>query len=458
VLALRTNNCTNAMSEMQKQDAVLIVGMGKTGLSCARFLQARGIAVRVVDDRVAPPSLPTLRELLPESALHVGDFDADDFLNCTMLIVSPGISLQTPAIQQALCAGIEVIGDIELFARHVNAPVIAISGSNGKSTVTALVSEMAHYAGFDVRMGGNYGTPALDLLAGATPDLYVLELSSFQLETTSSLNACASVVLNISPDHMDRYQNEDDYLAAKLRCYQGDGVRVVNRDEPRLSDFNVEGFPQRGFTLGVPQQNEYGLREYDGELWLVCGDEKLIAATSMRLSGRHNLANGLAALALAEAAGIPRDAALQALQLFSGLPHRTQWVMDYQGVGWINDSKGTNVGATLAAIQGMDCRLVLIAGGIAKDADFSPLRKVLSEKARAIVLIGRDANMLETALQSACPVFHASDMKNAVIIAQQQALSGDYVLLSPACASFDMFSSYEERGEVFMDAVRGLAS
>jgi len=457
VLALRVDNSTNAMSEIQKQDAVLIVGMGKTGLSCARFLLARGIAVHVVDDRVNPPALAALRQLLPDSVLSTGAFVSDDFLSCASMIVSPGISMQTPAIQQALAQGVEVIGDIELFARHVDAPVIAISGSNGKSTVTALVSEMARKAGLDVRTGGNYGTPALDLLSEAAPDLYVLELSSFQLEATSSLNACAAVVLNISPDHMDRYSSEEAYLAAKLRCYQGDGIKIINRDEPCLSDVNSEGDVQRGFTLKSPQQEEYGLRDYDGELWLVCGDEKLLAAKSMRLAGRHNLANGLAALALAEAAGIQKDAVLQVLMSFGGLPHRTQWVANHHGVDWFNDSKGTNVGATLAAIKSMDCKLVLIAGGIAKDADFSPLRTALSDNGRAVVLIGRDADAIEAALQGVCLVFHASDMADAVGIAQQQARSGDCVLLSPACASFDMFSGYEERGQVFMDAVRGLA-
>ena len=462
--------------QLDTRGKTLVVGMGKTGLSCVRFLQAQGVDVVACDNRPLPPALAEIQQLLSPDAVMCGDFDSESFAHCNQLVVSPGVSVQEAAIQAAQACGVEIVGDIELFARHANAPVIAITGSNGKSTVTALVAEMLQRVGVDARIGGNFGTPALDLLADTRPDVYVLELSSFQLETTASLNAAVSVVLNISPDHMDRYIDEPAYLAAKQRIWSGDGVVVVNRDEAGLligrageADL-VLGRRQVGFTLAEPSNRDYGLRSRDGQDWLSQGEEYLLAVTALHIVGRHNIANALASLALVEAVidelpssvgvsrALSRPVLLQALSDFRGLPHRMEWLAEVNGVSWYNDSKGTNVGATLAALQGLDDPVVLIAGGIAKDADFSLLVTVMAARGRAVILIGRDAGQLEAELTDVVPCLYAADMNQAVALAATQAKSGDVVLLSPACASFDMFDGYEHRGRVFAEAVAGLSS
>jgi len=459
--------------QLDTRDKTLVIGMGKTGLSCVRFLRAQGVDVMAYDNRLRPPALAEMQQMLAPGAIQCGGFDAEAFSRCRQLVVSPGVPVQDAAIQVAQARGVEIVGDIELFARHTNVPVIAITGSNGKSTVTALLGEMLKRAGFEVRIGGNFGTPALDLLAGSRPDVYVLELSSFQLETTSSLNAVASVILNVSPDHMDRYDNDSDYLAAKQRIWAGDGVVVVNRDEAGVltgSNDLGDGRRQLGFTLAEPNGRDYGLCVHDGKEWLAQGKDPLLPVTALRLVGRHNIANALAALALAEvlievlsgssdvSLGTLRPALLQALSDFRGLPHRMEWLAEVDGVNWYNDSKGTNVGATLAALQGLDSPVILIAGGIAKDADFSLLAPVMLTRGRAVILIGRDAAQIERALAGVVPCFHAADMDQAVSLAATQARSGDVVLLSPACASFDMYDGYEHRGKVFASAVARIAS
>lgn len=436
----------------------LIIGLGRTGLSCASFLARQGVPFMVMDDRKQPPELTSLREQFPDTELFLGGFDTRVMETCSQIIISPGISLYDPEIEKIINSGIPVIGDIELFARYVDAPVIAVTGSNGKSTVTALIAEMASAAGRNVRVGGNLGTPALDLLEGGTPDMYILELSSFQLESTSSLNCAASVILNLSPDHLDRYRNLDEYLAAKLRIYQGDGVVVVNADESLLQAHIPESRKIMRFTSRVPHQGEFGLRERDDEMWLVKGDEYLMPAGKLHIRGFHNVSNALAALALGEAAGLPRQAMIQALTTFGGLPHRMQWVAEHDGVIWYNDSKGTNVGATMAALQGRPEKVILIAGGLGKGADFSPLKDVVANKCRVVVLIGRDASLIEKALDNVVPVAHASDMRDAVQMASRFAQPGDFVLLSPACASFDMFHDYEDRGTAFVESVQRLLS
>lgn len=436
----------------------LIIGLGKTGLSCARYLAARGIEVAVADDRREPPGLAALREELPDVAVFLGEYPQPAIQRAQVLVVSPGVSLQHPALTAAAARGQEIIGDIELFARAVQGaatpvPVVAITGANGKSTVTALLGQMAQAAGRDVRVGGNLGTPALELLQGDAPELYVLELSSFQLESTRSLNAAAATVLNITPDHMDRYRNLDDYRAAKQRVFRGDGVMVLNADDASVNAMALPGRRVVRFTLGVPAAGEYGVRQQGGADWLACGAETLMQVSSLRISGRHNVANALAALALGAAVNLPLAAMLTTLRAYTGLPHRTQWVAQRDGVTWYNDSKGTNVGATLAALSGMPGQVVLIAGGEGKGADFSPLRAIAATKARAIVLIGRDAALIEAALADAAPVYHAVSMEAAVAQARAVAQAGDAVLLSPACASFDMFDNYEHRGQVFTAAV-----
>lgn len=347
------------------------------------------------------------------------------------------------------------------------APVIAITGSNGKSTVTTLVGEMARAAGKNVKVGGNLGTPALDLLpanaieGAIEPDLYVLELSSFQLESTFTLAPHAAVVLNISPDHLDRYDSLDEYAAAKQRIYSNAAVQIVNLDDEhaaRLADAHrvCIGFGLQPPSAGNEGAGNYGVRECDGRAWLMRGDERLLPVDEIRMAGRHNLGNALAALALGDAVGLPRAAMFETLRTFGGLPHRTQWVAEANGVVWYNDSKGTNIGATLAAVQGMDRPVVLIAGGQGKGADFRLLRAGLEGRLRAAVLIGEDAPLIEAALQGVATLVRADTMEDAVQAAARQAQPGDAVLLSPACASFDMFKGYDHRGDVFMDSVRRL--
>jgi UDP-N-acetylmuramoylalanine--D-glutamate ligase len=316
---------------------------------------------------------------------------------------------------------------------------------------------MIRDAGLAVRVGGNLGTPALDMLAAAVPDFYVLELSSFQLETTHSLNAVAAVVLNISPDHLDRYGDVDAYAAAKQRIYHGDGVMVINADDPVVAGMVEAGRKVVRFGLDIPGKGDFGVRQRDGELCLAKGAEILLSAAELRVKGGHNIANALAALALGDAVNLPMADMLATLRRFAGLPHRTQWVANINDVDWYDDSKGTNVGATLAALQGMPGKVVLIAGGLAKGQDFTPLRAAVAAKARAVVVLGRDAALIERAVAEAVPVLNAADMEHAVALAAAAAQPGDTVLLSPACASFDMFQGYEQRGDVFTAAVLGRA-
>ena len=433
-------------------ESALVVGLGKSGLSAARFLAARGVTVGVVDSRAEPPGLEALRAELPRVGVVCGPFQAEVMKAAELLVVSPGVPVADPAISAAEAAGVPVVGDIELFARFAQAPVVAITGSNGKSTVTELMGRMAARAGLDARVGGNIGTPALDLLGESEPDLYVLELSSFQLETTCSLRAAAAVVLNVSPDHMDRYDTLHDYEAAKARIYRGAEHAVVNGDDPAVVAMGFGADHVLRFTLGEPRPGEYGLRGG----WLARGEEALMDAAELRIAGLHNMANALAALALGEALGIPRPPMLAELREFTGLPHRTSWVAGADGVDWYDDSKGTNVGATLAAIHGMGRPLVLIAGGDGKGQDFSPLRAAMAVHGRAAVLIGRDGPAVEDALKGAVPTARAATLEEAVSIAAELAEPGDCVLLSPACASFDMFSGYVERGERFAAAARQL--
>lgn len=447
-----------ALGHMQRMDSVeqrkvLVVGLGKTGLSCARFLSRLGCQIAVTDNREQPPGLEEIRRELPDIALFVGQYEAAAFENADQIIVSPGVPMTHPLLLEARSRGIEVIGDIELFARHVKAPVVAITGSNGKSTVTTLVYEMVRQAGRKVLVGGNLGTPALDLLAQPQPDLYVLELSSFQLETVSSLQLATAVILNVSPDHMDRYQGFDDYAAAKARIYRHAVTQIVNLDDPMVVRLTDKNRPVLGFTLNAPGEGEFGVASTSQGPVLAFGDETLLPVSEIRMAGRHNQANALAALAAGHVLGLPRIAMLETLRTFGGLPHRTEWVTQVAGVDWYNDSKGTNVGATLAAISGFDHPVVLIAGGQGKGADFSPLHDVVCSKARAVVLIGQDAALIEQALQGCTPVVHAGSMDEAVQQAAKLAQPGDVVLLSPACASFDMFNGYEDRGEKFVEAV-----
>ncbi|MCG8489358.1 MAG: UDP-N-acetylmuramoyl-L-alanine--D-glutamate ligase [Chromatiales bacterium] len=446
------------MSEPSKlQGKTLIVGLGKTGLSCARYLAAQGVSLAMTDSRENPPGLESLRQELPDMALFLGGFQDEVFEAASRLVVSPGVALDQPLIQAAKQRGVEVLGDVELFARAAKAPVIAITGSNGKSTVTTLLGEMARMAGVKVAVGGNLGEPALDLLDDEV-DLYILELSSFQLESTWSLQPLAAVVLNISADHMDRYRDLQDYADTKAKVYHQAEISVVNRDDPMVAAMVDEASESLGFTLEAPQASDFGLHEQDGVSWLSEGHVPLIPVSELRIPGRHNQANALAALALGSAAGFPQNDMLAALRSYTGLPHRTQWVADKAGVRWYNDSKGTNVGATISALKGLhpeqgESRTVLIAGGECKGADFSELVDVVVQTTRGVVLIGRDAPAIQAVLEGETNLIMAESMTEAVAAAYRLARPGDRVVLSPACASFDMFANFEARGEAFIAAV-----
>ena len=442
----------------EKGRKVLVVGLGRTGLSVARFLAGQGCQVAVTDTRLEPPGLAEVRHSLPDVALFLGGYDADAFASAEQIVVSPGVPLGHPLIAEARCRGVEVIGDVELFARVARAPVVAVTGSNGKSTVASWVADMARRAGREVRAGANLGTPALDLLEGGEPDLYVLELSSFQLEALDSLAPVAAGVLNVSPDHLDRYRGVPEYAAAKARIYRNAAIQIVNRDDPLAAGLADPARPAVGFTLGEPGGEDFGVRRRGGEDWLVRGGDWLLPVSAIRLAGRHNCANPLAALALAGAAGLPLPACLESLREFAGLPHRTQWVGHRAGADWYNDSKATNVGATLAALEGFERPLLLIAGGQGKGQDFMPLREAVCSRVRALILLGQDAGLLAAAIGDCVPVVRVKDMAAAVRAAAERVQPGDVVLLSPACASQDMFRDFEQRGEQFALAVEALPS
>ena len=450
---------TQGMNRLSHKNC-LIVGLGQTGLSCARYLATRALSVAVMDTREKPPAMSSLQQDYPQVLIKTGGLDKEWLLQADMIILSPGVDPRLPEIKAAREAGIEIVGDIELFARYADAPVVAITGSNGKSTVTTLLALMAQVAGKDARTGGNLGTPALDLLTETAPDFYILELSSFQLETVRSLNAFAAVILNVSPDHLDRYDSVDEYQQAKNNVFNGNGVMVINRDDPIVSDMVVEGRMQIGFSLHRTAGIDFGLVEKDGQRWLAEGDYPLLPVDRMKIAGTHNLANALAALALGSAMALPMPAMLCALQAFEGLPHRCRLVRELDGVRWFNDSKATNIGACMAAIEGLADTgpIVLIAGGVGKDQNFSELTDALQHAVRAAVLIGKDADRIALAVPANVEQVRAADMSDAVNKARQLAHSGDNVLLSPACASFDMFSGYAERGDCFERAVRGLAA
>ena len=439
----------------------LVVGLGKTGMSVVRFLSAKGESVAVTDSRDIPPGLDELKEHYPDVARFLGSFDEKAFLSADRLIVSPGLSLKDPLIQQVIEKGIPVYGDIELFAQYVDAPVIAITGSNGKTTVTTLVGEMARAAGFDVGVGGNIGTPALDLL-DCGHDLFVLELSSFQLETLSTLKPLSAAVLNVSEDHMDRYASLEEYANAKARIFDKAENKVINRDDQTVASMPVTA-NVIGFSLNEPaRQTDFGLTNIDGHAWICQGSEALIKTDELLISGQHNVANVMAALALGVAAGFSMDSMLGVLKGFTGLPHRTQFIAEFNGIKFFNDSKATNVGSCIAALQGLhrydESRSVVIMGGDCKGADFAELSNVLEMTCRGVVLIGRDADQIGAVIPPAVMVEKADDMRDAVSKAFAMAKQNDRILLSPACASFDMFTGFEERGHVFINAVSEMQS
>ena len=422
---------------------VVIIGLGMTGLSCVDFFMARGVTPRVMDTRVAPAGLDKLPEAVDR---YVGGLNEDWLLTADLIVASPGIALAHPSLSAAADAGGEIVGDIELFCREAQAPIIAITGSNGKSTVTSLVGEMAKAAGLNVGVGGNIGLPALMLL-DPERELYVLELSSFQLETTSSLRAAAATILNVTEDHMDRYPlGLQQYRAAKLRVYENARACIVNADDALTMP--VRGADDRCISFGV-DVGDYHLNRQQGETWLRVKGEKVLNVKEMKISGQHNYSNALAALALADAAGLPRASSLKALTTFTGLAHRFQLVLEHNGVRWINDSKATNVGSTEAALNGLhlDGTLYLLLGGDGKSADFTPLSRYLTGDNVRLYCFGRDGAQL-AALRPDVAV-QTETMEQAMRQIAPQVVAGDMVLLSPACASLDQFKNFEQRGDIF---------
>lgn len=431
---------------------MLIVGLGATGYSAAQFLQNTPIKFAVVDSRKNPPLIDSMREHMPDVAVFSGGFDQAAFDVATHLLVSPGVSLNEKAIHKAMRAGVTVLSDIDLFACATNRPIVGITGSNGKSTVTTMLGDMANAAGVKTAIGGNLGTPALDLLQ-QDAELYVLELSSFQLERTTTLNAKAATVLNVTPDHLDRHDGMDGYAKEKQRIFRGDGTMVLNADDPLVMAMRESG--RNTLTFSIQQQADFYLRQGE-EQQLMFGDQVLMSTNDLNLEGSHNIANALAALALGHAIGLDTNAMCRALKKFKGLPHRMQKVAEIRGIRWVNDSKATNIGACIAALQGYQRKVVLIAGGDGKGADMSELAPIVKEKTKAVVLIGKDATLIEQALTDCVPTRLAGSMKEAVKIAAELASSGDSVLLSPACASLDQYKSYADRGNKFAEAVMEL--
>jgi len=473
------------MTELSKK-SVLVLGLGETGMSLVRWLAAHGAQVRVADSRVHPPTLAEASEEFPLLEIHCGAFHDNLLAGIELIAISPGVPLQQAFVQRAILRGIPIVGDVELFAQafHASHPapskklgvgvnsfeampkIIAITGSNGKSTVTDMVGSMCRAAGLDTVVAGNISPAVLDavlqLNKGARgiqqPDVWVLELSSFQLESTYSLNASAATVLNVSEDHLDRYENMQAYRMAKARIFQGDGVQILNRDDPLSMGIALPNRPYISFGLSEPvNKYDWGIAQINGDTWLKQGQRRILNASELKVAGLHNVANALAALALCRALDIPLPPLLRALRDYQGLPHRVQRVAEINNVLYYDDSKGTNVGATVAALQGLQRPTILIAGGEGKGQDFSPLLPAVAQHARAVVLIGRDAPLIAAALKDCgVPLKHATSMADAVQQAAALAHSGDAVLLSPACASFDMFKNYVHRAEVFIGAVNAL--
>jgi UDP-N-acetylmuramoylalanine--D-glutamate ligase len=454
---------------------VLVLGLGESGLACARWCARQGARVRVADTRAAPPYLDELRRRVPAADFVPGEFDKSLLAGIDLLALSPGLSGGLMVVIHARAAGIPVVGEIELFAQGLRelgtVPVLAITGTNGKTTTTALTGHLLRATGKTAGVAGNISPAALTALmdaqdAGALPQVWVLELSSFQLETTETLFPAAATVLNISDDHLDRYIDLDEYASAKARIFKsaGDapGIQVLNRDDTRVCRMVLPDRAIISFGLDAPAaEDDFGLRQNRGEPWLVQGDRFLLPVSELPLAGLHNAANAMAALALCSSLGFDASALLPALRSFRGLPHRVEEIAELDGVSWYDDSKGTNVGATVAALTGIGGtgrKVVVILGGDGKGQDFSPLRKAVARHARAAVLIGRDGPLIEKAIGAAANVTieSARDMDDAVSRARALARPGDAVLLSPACASFDMFRNYEHRAQVFIAAVRAL--
>ena len=448
------------MTEQAQHFDTLVLGLGRTGLSCINYLAGLGERIGVADTRQQPPGLPDLKQHYPDTPFFAGEFRPELLCRARRLVVSPGIAPHHPAMRAAARAGVEILGDVEIFCRNANAPLVAVTGSNGKSTVVSLLARMLERAGLRAGLGGNIGTPALDLLSRPAPDYYVLELSSFQLETLRSHRPAAAAVLNVSADHLDRHESMEDYAQAKQNIYAGDGAMIINLDDETVCAMQRPGRRTVSYSLARPDA-DFRAGDRNGGTWLVHGDEALIRQSELRVHGLHNLANVLACLALGRALDLPLPAMLEAARDFSGLPHRCERVAAINGVDWINDSKGTNVGATLAALQGLAKdrgNIVLIAGGDGKGADFTPLAHAIGRHVKAVILTGKSAQEIAAIVPPGSPVFYATGMDAAVSAAARVAQPGDTVLLSPACASTDMFRDFAERGDAFKHSIAGIKS
>jgi len=430
---------------LDARSRILVVGLGCTGMSAIRFLHKHGFECAVVDSRIRPPALAELRESLPDVPTFLGGFNRDAFRAATHLVVSPGLSLDLPEVREARSRGVPVFGDLDLFACVATAPIAAITGSNGKSTVTTLVGRMARVSGVIVAVGGNLGTPMLDLLDDRV-ELYVLELSSFQLERSELFEASVATILNLSADHMDRYSDWKSYVEAKRRIFRGHGVMVLNRDDPAVAAMYDTNRDVLWFGLDETENPDYGVATIRGREWIVSLGNPVMPVDEIRMRGRHNLANALAALAIADACGVSREAVVDSLRMFPGLEHRMQYIAEIDGVTYINDSKATNVGACIAALSSLPGKIVWIAGGDGKGADFSPLVPVVRERVRSAILLGRDAARLQEILDGVVPVVRVNNMQEAVTAARAAARCGDTVLLAPACASLDQYQDYQEVG------------
>jgi UDP-N-acetylmuramoylalanine--D-glutamate ligase len=444
----------NAARKKKAKKKDLVLGLGATGLSIARYLQRNKRDAIFFDSREEPPALDELEALWPDAETLLGEVDLPD--NIGRVIASPGIEDKHELLEAARQAKLEIISDIELFARDAQEPFVAVTGSNGKSTVTTLLYHMCQAAGRKTLAGGNLGEPALDLLDADTPELYVLELSSFQLQRTASLPAKVAVLLNVTPDHLDWHTDENEYREAKYRIFREAEAAVINRADEESADRVKHISNVISFGFDAPGDGHYGIRREDDEDFLARGESVLLAVNELALMGKHNRANALAALAAGELLGLDMQSMLQVLCEFPGLPHRMQFVRRISAVDYVNDSKATNVAAAVASIESVEGMLVLIAGGEGKGGDFAALAEPLESKLRAAVLIGRDAEQIDAALDTIVPTYFAQDMKDAVLQAATYAESDDTVLLAPACASFDQFDSYVARGEAFREAVEAL--
>ena len=443
---------------MKNGPFTVIVGLGKTGLSCAQFLAQKDQSFAVMDSRTEPPQLKEFTQICPNVELFLGQFSENLLEKAEEIILSPGISLQEPLIAKQAAKGKSIVTDIELFAREIKKPIIAITGSNGKTTVTTLVGLMMKAAGFNATVCGNIGKPVLQQIISKA-DYYVIELSSFQLETIFSLHSKAAIVLNISEDHMDRYANLQDYLGAKQRIYAHCQTPVVNADEPEI--WKHLSLTKKPLSFGLEASADFSLIEYKQQIYIAYRGERLISIKELELNAHHHLQNAMAALAIGTAVNVPMEAMLEVLRDFPGIRHRCQWVRTRHRVDYFNDSKGTNVGATQASIVSLGQsakkgQLILIAGGQGKDADFSPLRESVKRYVKEVILIGEDAPILEKALKGYTVIKYANSMNEAVNQAATVARAGDIVLFSPACASYDMFLNYEHRGDVFINTVEAL--